>query len=244
MPGSRLSPRAPDALDMYQDLRSVPKHRQLGRSDIVERFRLAVPFDYIAISGLDVDHYRFGGGYSTDTDLPPAFIEAYYAARLHETDPFVAAASSANEVVMEHLVYDSTPPPQRLLYLARTFGVHNRTLFPVKRGELVYGAVIVSRSTPFEEGEIDFLSAVADCIHTAVTKPLMERFAVQQIGLTRGEMACLSQASLGLTSEAIAKVTGFQTETVNSYIKAAIKKLGASNRVEAIAQALRRRLIP
>jgi DNA-binding CsgD family transcriptional regulator len=244
MPGSRLSPRTADALDLYQDLRSVPKHRQLGRNDIVERFRLAVPFDYIAISGLDVDHYRFGGGYSTDTDLPPAFIEAYYAARLHESDPFVAAAHSSQDVVLEHLVYETTPPPPRLLYLARTFGVHNRTLVPVKRVDLVYGAVIVARSAPFEEGEIAFLSAVADCIHTAVTRPLMERFAAQQIGLTRGEMACLSKASLGLTSEAIAEATGFQTETVNSYIKAAIKKLGASNRVEAIAQALRRRLIP
>jgi LuxR family transcriptional regulator len=231
-------------LDVYQDLRSVPKHRQLSRHDIVERFRMAVPFDYIAISGLDVDHYRFGAGYSTDTDLPPAFIEAYFAARLHESDPFVAAARSAKEVVLEHVVYEKTPPPQRLLYLARTFGVHNRLLVPVMRGELVYGAVIVARATPFDDGEIAFLSAVAECIHTAVTKPLMERFAAQQIGLTRGEMACLSQASLGLTSEAIAEATGFQTETVNSYIKAAIKKLGASNRVEAIAQALRRRLIP
>jgi LuxR family transcriptional regulator len=243
MPAEMLSIRHLEALDQYQDLRSVPRHRQLGRNEVVERFRLAVPFDYIAINGLDVDHYRFGRGSSTDTDLPPAFIEAYYADRLHETDPFVAAAKASKGVVLEHLVYETAPPPHRLSYLSRTFGVHNRTLVPILRGDIVYGAITVMRATPFDEGEIAFLSAIAECMHTAVTKPLMDRFAARQIGLTRGEMACLTQASFGLTSEAIAEATGFQTETVNSYIKSAIKKLGASNRVAAIAEALRRRLI-
>jgi LuxR family transcriptional regulator len=61
--------------------------------------------------------------------------------------------------------------------------------------------------------------------------------------LSKGELACLVQASLGLTSENIAKATGYQAETVNSYIKSATKKLGAANRTQAIAQAIRRRLI-
>lgn len=243
MPADLVSNSPLEALKDYQDLRSVPRHRQLGRNPVVERFRLAVPFDYIAVNGLDVDHYRFGRGYSTDTDLPPAFIEAYFGDRLYEVDPFVAAAKSAATVVLEEVVYRTTPPPDRVTYLTRTFGVRNRTLLPVKRGDIVYGAVTMMRATPFDDEEIAFLSAVAECIHTSVTKPLMDRFAAKQIGLTRGEMACLTQASLGLTSEAIAKATGFQTETVNSYIKSVIKKLGVTNRVAAIAEALRRRLI-
>lgn len=100
-----------------------------------------------------------------------------------------------------------------------------------------------SRSTPFEESELSFLSFVAGSIHTAVTKPLMDRFAADQLRLSKGEIACLAQASLGLTSEAIAIATGYQTDTVNSYIKSAVKKMGATNRTQAIAEAIRRRII-
>jgi DNA-binding CsgD family transcriptional regulator len=71
----------------------------------------------------------------------------------------------------------------------------------------------------------------------------MDRFAAGQLGLTKGELACLAAASRGLTSEAIAAKTGYRNDTVNSYIKSSIKKLGAANRTQAIVEAMRRRLI-
>jgi LuxR family transcriptional regulator len=243
MPVSTLSVLSPNALDDYVDLRSVPKHRHFEKNDIIERFRSAVPFDYIAISGLDVDHYRFGQGFSIDTDLPPAYVEAYEADQLSRVDPFVQAAKSSLAVVVESEVYSETEAPQRLLYLQRTFNVLNRTIIPIFRDSTVYGAVLFTRSTPFDESELTFLALVSETIHTAVTKPLMEKFAAEHLRLSKGEMACLSQASLGLTSDGIAKETGFQVDTVNSYIKSAVKKLGATNRTQAIAEAIRRRLI-
>ncbi|NLR97108.1 LuxR family transcriptional regulator [Rhizobium sp. P38BS-XIX] len=243
MPVSALSVLSPTALDDYIDLRSVPKHRYFGQNDLIDRLRRAVPFDYIFISGIDVDHYRFGEGFSIDTDLPPAFIEAYMSDKLPQVDPFVLAAKSSTKVVVESEVYAENEVPQRLLYLQRTFGVHNRTIIPILRDNTVYGAVGYTRDTPFDEDEITFLSLVSEAVHTAVTKPLMDRFAAEHMRLSKGEIACLSQASLGLTSEGIAKTTNYQVETVNSYIKSAVKKLGAVNRTQAIAEAIRRRLI-
>lgn len=243
MPVSPLSILSPNALDEYVDLRSVPKHRHFGRNDIVERLRMAVPFDYIAISGLDVDHYRFGSGFSIDTDMPPGFLDAYDADRLVTVDPFVGAAKSSTRIVVESEVYKEIEPPQRLVYLQRTFAVHNRTLIPITRNEIVYGAICFTRSIPFTEDELTFLALVSESIHMAVTKPLMERFAADQLRLSKGEIACLKQASRGLTSEAIAVATGYQNDTVNSYIKSAVKKIGAANRTQAIAEAIRRRLI-
>ncbi|MDR7145475.1 autoinducer binding domain-containing protein [Rhizobium sp. BE258] len=243
MPVSALSVLSPDALDDYIDLRSVPKHRYFGQNDMIDRLRKAVPFDYIFISGLDVDHYRFGQGFSIDTDLPPAFIEAYMGDKIPQIDPFVLAAKSSTKVVVESEVYANCEVPQRLLYLQRTFGVFNRTIVPIFRDEVVYGAVGYTRQTPFDKDEINFLELVSEAVHTAFTKPLMERYAAEQMRLSKGEMACLSQASLGLTSEGIGKATGYQLETVNSYIKSATKKLGAANRTQAIAEAIRRRLI-
>ncbi|CAN7658939.1 LuxR C-terminal-related transcriptional regulator [Rhizobium sp. LjRoot30] len=243
MPITPLSTTSPNALDEYQDLRSVPSHRHFGRSNIIDRFRLAVPFDHIYISGLDVDHYRFGRGVSVDTDMPPAYVDAYTADRLAAVDPFALAARDCKGVLMESEVYAVTPPPQRVEYLARSFGIRNRTLFPVMRNDLVYGAVCYTRETPFDAEELQFLSLVSSGIHTEITRPLMERFAAQQMRLTKGEIACLAKASLGLTSEEIATQTGYQSDTVNSYIKNAVKKLGAANRSQAIAEAIRRRLI-
>lgn len=243
MPVSTLSVLSPGALDDYIDLRSVPKHRYFGKNDLIERLRLAVRFDYIFISGLDVDHYRFGQGFSIDTDLPPAFVEAYMGDNLPAVDPFIQASKSSTTVMVESDVYREHEVPERLLYLQRTFGVHNRTIVPIFRDSTIYGAVGFTRATPFTDDEIAFLKLVSEAIHTAVTKPLMERFAADHLRLSKGEMACLSQASLGLTSEGIARATGYQVETVNSYIKSAVKKLGASNRTQAIAEAIRRRLI-
>ncbi|ARQ13171.1 LuxR family transcriptional regulator protein (plasmid) [Rhizobium etli] len=243
MPVSALSVLDPQALDEFIDLRSVPKHRYFGRIDIIDRLRRAVPFDYIFISGLDVDHYRFGEGFSIDTDLPPAFVEAYVDAQVVAHDPFIRAAKASTSVVVESDVYREHEVPQRLLYLQRTFGVHNRTLIPIMRDSTVYGAVGFTRINKFSVDEISFLSLVAESIHTAFTKPLLDKYAADQMKLSKGEIACLTQASLGLTSEGIGKATGYQLDTVNSYIKSATKKLGASNRTQAIADAIRRKLI-
>ncbi len=243
MPVSALSVLAPDALDPYVDLRSVPRYRYFGKNDLIDRFRKGVSFDYISISGLDVDHYRLGEGSSIDTDLPPGFIDAYLEDKLSMVDPFIAATKTSKTVMVESEVYQDVEVPQRLLYLQRAFGVHNRTMVPILRDNTVYGAVGFTRAAAFTESELTFLTLIAEPIHTAVTKPLMDRFAAQHLRLSKGEIACLSQASLGLTSEGIGKATGYQMETVNSYIKSAVKKLGASNRTQAIAEAIRRRLI-
>ncbi|MFC3073249.1 helix-turn-helix transcriptional regulator [Shinella pollutisoli] len=243
MPISALFVGAPNALDRFPDLRSVPCLRHFGRNDVLDRFRRAIAFDHIAVLGLDVEHYRFGEGQSVDTDLPPAFVDTYEAERLALADPVLLAAVKTRKTVEERDVYALSPPPARLAYLSELFGVHNRTLVPIRRDDTVYGAVFFTRATPFDRDEVAFLELIAEPIHTVITRPLMERFAAQQLRLSKGEIACLSHASRGLTSGEIAEATGYQNDTVNTYIKAAVKKLGANNRSQAVAEAIRRRLI-
>ncbi len=226
----------------WRDLTAVPQHRFFASDPVVDRLRRAVPFDHIAVSGLDLEGYNFGRGVSVDTDLPPAYVETYARERLYEIDPFVQAALSG-KLVIESEVFAQTPRPALLERVTSTFNVHNRTLVPVMRTSVIYGAVTFMRETPFDSEELAFLTLIAPFLHTAVTRPLMERFAVSHLRLSRGEVACLMQASRGLTSEGIARATGYQNDTVNSYIKSAIKKLGAANRTHAIADAIRRNLI-
>lgn len=230
-------------LDEAPDLRSLPTRRQVSSHPFIERLRGAVPFDFFAVSGLDLDGYRFGSGHSIDTDVPPAFLDAYYGDDLLKSDPFVRASLKAEGVIVEEAVYAETPPPQRLQYLARTFGVLNRTLFPIRRLDVVFGAVTFSRTTPFSEEEIKFLGEVAETTHRILTRPIMDKFSAQTLRLIEGEITCLKFASLGKTTDEIAAVSGYTPDTVNSYIKTAIRKLAAENRVHAIAEAIRRGLI-
>ncbi|SES46982.1 LuxR C-terminal-related transcriptional regulator [Rhizobium sp. NFR03] len=242
MPSSRASSSS-DVLDGAVDLRSLPQRRHVTAHPFVEKLRIAVHFDFYAVSGLDLDGYHFGSGQSIDTDIPPAFLDAYYGDNLLDIDPFVQASKSASGVVIEKNVYAQTPPPRRLQYLTETFGVLNRTLFPVRRGDNVFGAVAFARKTAFADHELDFLVDVADVMHRVITRPIMDKFSAPTLRLIDGEIACLRSASFGKTTDEIAEVTGYTADTVNSYIKTAIRKLNASNRVHAIAEAIRRGLI-
>ncbi|MCX8998148.1 LuxR family transcriptional regulator [Rhizobiaceae bacterium BDR2-2] len=209
----------------------------------MDRLRRAVPFDYIVVSGLDFDNYRHGSGASIDADLPPAFLDAYYADGLLKFDPFVNESLSARGPLTEAEVYGKHPMPERLRYLKDTFGIHNRTLFPLLRGDVLYGAVTFSRATPFDEDEIAFFSSVATATYAVIAGPILEKFQAQTLRLSEGEVICLRLSSQGRTSEAVAAESGYAVDTVNTYIKSAIKKLGAANRVHGVAEAIRRGLI-
>ncbi len=232
-----------DELDQYVDLASVPRHRFIQGHPFIERLRRAVPFDFVMVSGLDIDKFRFGTAQSIDTDFPPAFLEAYYEERYHLADPFVKLSSVSDGVVIESEVLKDVQLPARLTYLLDTFNVKNRTLFPIRRGETTYGCVGFTRTTPFLPEEVQFFAAIAEATHAEITRPLVERFAAVELKLSAGELICLRLASRGLTSEQIARESGYQVDTVNTYIKHATRKIGASNRTQAIAEGIRRRLI-
>lgn len=54
MPFSSLSA----IIHEFPDLRSVPNYRRLGSNPVTGKLALAVPFDFISVSGLDVDEFR------------------------------------------------------------------------------------------------------------------------------------------------------------------------------------------
>ena len=231
------------SLDDYGDLSDVPPHRLLRESPILEFLRKAVPFEHVAVGGLDLEGYNFGHGHSIDTDMPPAFIETYFAEGLGQTDPIVVHGMNAVKPFTEEQANDVVAPSRRLESLKNFFGINNRFFIPIAREGTVYGGVCFTSSRPFTTGETEFLIMTAEPLHRALTKPLMDRFAESVLKLTAGEVTCLELASTGLTSEEIADVSKYQTETINSYLKSATKKLGAANRVEAVATAIRRGLL-
>ncbi|MDB5525373.1 MAG: DNA-binding protein [Rhizobium sp.] len=221
----------------------MPAHRHLRLNFLTETLREAIAFDYIAIGGLDIDGFQFSTGRSVDSDMPPLMLESYFGRDFYLGDPVAIHSRQRGKVITEEEAYDLSTPASGLRDLMQRFDIHNRTVFPISRGDTVYGCVVLTRNVRFSNDEMQFLSFVAQPLHTAMTKPLMKRFAAQQHNLSSGEILCLQYASDGLTSEDIAARSGYQIMTVNSYIKSAVKKLNAANRCQAVAEAIRRGLV-
>lgn len=231
------------SLDHFRDLSEVPAHRQLRDSALLEQLRKAVDFRHVAVGGLDLDGYRIGRGHSIDTDMPPAYIDTYFAEKLSLSDPLVVQSLSRAKPLTEEEAFDISAPSQRLRYLLRSYEVGQRLQIPIARDGIVYGGVCFTREKPFTASEQELLVFFAEPLHRAITQPLMDRFAASALRLTAGEIRCLELASQGLTSEEIGDASDYRTETINSYVKSATKKLGAANRSHAIAEAIRRRII-
>lgn len=79
---------------------------------------------------------------------------------------------------------------------------------------------------------IDLAQADHDC-----------RRADNQRELTERELECLAWSSRGKTSDEIAIIIGLSHHTINQHLQSATRKLGASNRMHAVAIALNSGLI-
>ncbi len=90
----------------------------------------------------------------------------------------------------------------------------------------------------------DLVDALRRVLHgERVTDPRMvpgdvnRGAALARSGLTRREYEVLRLAAQGRTNPEIAETTGLARNTVKTYLQAALHKLGARNRVEAIGKA-------
>jgi LuxR family quorum sensing-dependent transcriptional regulator len=72
---------------------------------------------------------------------------------------------------------------------------------------------------------------------------LADRFP-SSIQLTPRQLECLTRIAAGQTSAEIGAALGLSTRTVDHYVTHACARLGVRNRAQAVAKAIRTRLIP
>lgn len=213
---------------------------------IIEDLRTIIPFDYYFFSGVDLDNCHTGANIVLMSDMPEAGVAAYHSSGLVRSDPLLTLVTVENPDLAWSEVPAKAKEKPEVRALVRLLEQHHippRIIFSQwnEAGEL-YGTAGYARAEPFSKNEKAVLSWFSRKIHKDLSEPVLTGFN-QQIGLTAGETACLELASRGLTSEEIGLKLDFSTETVNSYIKLIVKKLGARNRGHAIADALRLKLI-
>ena len=123
--------------------------------------------------------------------------------------------------------------------------------------ETVRDAVAAGASgfMPKNVGRSDLTTAIravaagAGFLHPSVTGPFLKAFGEMaestqpQVRLTERELDVLEQLATGKTTKEIAKVLFVGEETVKTHLSSVYQKLGVSDRVQAVAAALRRGLV-
>ncbi len=123
---------------------------------------------------------------------------------------------------------------------------------------LAFAAVHAGLSIPFHNGcgvhaaltlcdtAISVAPARLDALRLAAQPFLANVFAIglkTQHGLAQREIVCLQWSAAGKTSLETAVILGLSPHTVNQHLAAAGEKLGAVNRTQAVAKAIRLGLI-
>ncbi len=121
--------------------------------------------------------------------------------------------------------------------LDNTFAVHLHTTY----GESFIVTLSGGRDAPDQRETADIYLALVklfECLERT-----FEAGASARDKLSAREIECLRWAAAGKSSDEIAIILGISAYTVSSYFKTATRKLDAVNRMQAIARAMRLKLI-
>ena len=230
---------------LMRELTSVRVNERAREHPLVSRIRALVPFDSIALSGIDLEGCRLGSGVYLATDLPEPYLRMCRSESFLSIDPLLDISGPESPVAC----WEGGSPaalnaPERrpLIEALHRYEVAPRTSVTLWRDGKPYGGAVFARKRSFSQSELETLSLFAPLVH-ATLSDLAITVANRRFGLAPGELACLALAAGGLTAEEIAAETRYTCDTVATYLKLATKKLGAANRTEAVAIAIRRKIV-
>lgn len=177
------------------------------------------------------------------TTLPETVIRGYDAAE----NALGSALRTARPFTWQHLGKTTADPEQAddrgRAVLARA-GIRMGLGIPVFSSGSARGLVAFGGDRPLPDiDEVGRLSLGAiglfDRMMT-LDKPIP---SMSEPRLTMRERQCLTWIGAGKTSVEIAAILGLSEHTVNQYVTSGCQKLGAVNRAQAVAKAIRLRLI-
>ncbi|MDV6330938.1 helix-turn-helix transcriptional regulator [Asticcacaulis sp. 201] len=212
------------------------------RSTVIEDLRSVMKFEHYLFAGIDLQSCEADKGFVLETDMPRALTDSYQQQQLFDVDPLMKGLSADRPTLSWFDIPDAAAEAatvKPLMTLLDLYAIAPRTVvsFWNDKNQL-YGCAIFTRSSRFNAHERSLLQWTGKRLHDDMSKPILKAFNAQ-VGLNANESRCLQLASFGMTSEEIGLEMGFPTETINTYIKLATRKLGSKNRSQAVADALR-----
>lgn len=127
---------------------------------------------------------------------------------------------------------------------ARSFGLSSGVSFPVHGAGGAWGMLSLSCEQELEssrmrlERSMPYNQLLSGYVFEAVTRAVVPKRPTEGHELTGREMECIAWCAEGKTSWEISKILGISERTVFFHIQNASRKLGASNRIQAVTLAM------
>lgn len=181
---------------------------------------------------------------------PPDWCERYFKHEYHKIDPVVRRTPIvAQPFLWDQLgkQYQLQPDERRVLNEAREAGLKQGMSVPLF-GPL--GRIsVISFASRFDDADPQHskghLNALAWQFHTAcmeINRP-MEDNCMKRVVLSERELDCIRWVAEGKSSWEIGMILHISENTVNFHLKNAMRKLGATSRIQAAIMAVRLNLI-
>lgn len=180
--------------------------------------------------------------------FPDLMKDAYLGERLYEHDPVTSRASMALHPQFWFEVEQTTPSTrfsQRIFSLLREAGFVDGLTTPIFGPAGLAAYVACGRfSAPFNLSSMDCRCLQLACNELyAHTLKLEKRTAMTPPNLSEREIEVLHWLARGKSNAVIADILGVSPHTIDTVMRRAFAKLGASNRIAAVLKALRAGLI-
>lgn len=181
---------------------------------------------------------------------PPEWCERYFKRKYHKIDPVVRRTPTLSRPFLwDQLAeqYQLQPDERRVLDEAREAGLKHGMSVPLfgPLGRLS----VVSFASRFDDADPQHskghLNALAWHFHTAcveITRPAEDNCNMR-VALSQRELDCLRWVAEGKSSWEIGRILQISENTVNFHLKNAMRKLGATSRIQAAIVAIRLNLI-
>jgi len=238
---------APNPAHQSQPFELIGKVRTIfDAMQVLRRTCLAFGFRYFSVITLPVGETGDGNtiaGLATISSWPPELIAEYDRLGLARNSPVLDRLRKQITPLVFDIdeVNDLRPgeEPASATELFRRFNLTMGVYFPVHDSHSLRHAVsFMGDRKPISVEELSTLSMFATMLIEQISVISSADHAAKSV-LNAREVEILKWTAEGKTSPEIAKLTGLSEHTVNHYATIATKKLGCSNRTQAVVYAIR-----
>lgn len=178
-------------------------------------------------------------------DFPRRWQERYRKFAYHDIDPMVEYAKQGELALTWSPELFQRETLNSLRKAARTYGFSHGWVQPLRAAHGCFGMLMLARrqaaltSAELREKQA-LMQWMAQVAHTVLFRVLYARQCeALSAKLTEREIELLQQAADGKTAADMARILDVRERTANFHIANAIQKLGATNKTQAVALAMR-----
>ncbi len=179
-------------------------------------------------------------------NYPAAWVQRFSRDRLYEIDPVLRHAERDPRPFFWDNLFQAEPvtaEQRKMLADASSIGIAHGFTAPIRLswspGTLRVSCSLVPGARTVRQLNYFLAKVMASEIYAALSHPPAPRRETSPVELSRRERQCLSLAAQGKDDWAIGQLLGLSPETVHSYFKRLMQRLGVRTRVQAIVWALR-----